>query len=61
MVGCAARILKVIKLAKDNFCVILQGVSRFACSSSTAGAVHLARGAPRARSDGDATSSSTRS
>jgi ATP-dependent Lon protease len=29
LVGCAARILKVIKLAKDNFSVILQGVSRF--------------------------------
>src|SRR5688500_3744558 len=28
-VGCAARILKVIKLAKDNFSVILQGVTRF--------------------------------
>ena len=28
-VGCAARILKVIKLAKDNYSVILQGVSRF--------------------------------
>ena len=28
MVGCAARILKVIKLAKDNFSVILQGISR---------------------------------
>ena len=28
-VGCAARILKVIKLAKDNFSVILQGVCRF--------------------------------
>src|SRR5437868_14812361 len=28
MVGCAARILKVIKLAKDNFSVILQVVSR---------------------------------
>jgi ATP-dependent Lon protease len=27
-VGCAARILKVIKLAKDNFSVILQGVQR---------------------------------
>ena len=27
-VGCAARILKVIKLAKDNFSVILQGMSR---------------------------------
>ena len=32
MVGCAARILKVIKLAKDNFSVILQGVSRFEVS-----------------------------
>ncbi len=29
LTGCAARILKVIKLAKDNFSVILQGVSRF--------------------------------
>lgn len=28
-VGCAARILKIIKLAKDNFSVILQGVTRF--------------------------------
>jgi ATP-dependent Lon protease len=28
-IGCAARILKVIKLAKDNFSVILQGVCRF--------------------------------
>lgn len=28
-VGCAARILKVIKLAKDNFSVILEGVTRF--------------------------------
>jgi ATP-dependent Lon protease len=28
-IGCAARILKVIKLAKDNFSVILQGVARF--------------------------------
>ena len=27
-VGCAARILKVIKLAKDNFSVILQGMAR---------------------------------
>src|ERR1700729_3993413 len=27
-VGCAARILKVIKLAKDNFSVILQGTRR---------------------------------
>ena len=32
MVGCAARILKVIKLA-DNFSVILQGVSRFEVST----------------------------
>ena len=31
-VGCAARILKVIKLAKDNFSVILQGVTRFEVS-----------------------------
>jgi len=28
-IGCAARILKVIKLAKDNFSVILEGVTRF--------------------------------
>ncbi|MDC0719634.1 endopeptidase La [Nannocystis bainbridge] len=28
VVGCAARILKVIKLAKDNYSVILQGVMR---------------------------------
>src|SRR6201991_4016031 len=33
MIGCAARILKVIKLAKDNFSVILQGVSRFEVSA----------------------------
>jgi ATP-dependent Lon protease len=32
-VGCAARILKVIKLAKDNFSVILQGVTRVTVSS----------------------------
>jgi ATP-dependent Lon protease len=32
-VGCAARILKVIKLAKDNFSVILQGVTRFEAQS----------------------------
>src|SRR5918994_4904673 len=32
-VGCAARILKVIKLAKDNFSVILQGVTRVKVSS----------------------------
>src|SRR6187431_2504598 len=35
MVGCAARILKVIKLAKDNFSVILQGVSRIKVSDYT--------------------------
>ena len=35
MVDCAARILKVIKLAKDNFSVILQGVSRFEVSQDT--------------------------
>jgi ATP-dependent Lon protease len=34
-VGCAARILKVIKLAKDNFSVILQGVSRIRISEYT--------------------------
>jgi ATP-dependent Lon protease len=34
LVGCAARILKVIKLAKDNFSVILQGVSRLRCHAS---------------------------
>jgi ATP-dependent Lon protease len=33
LTGCAARILKVIKLAKDNFSVILQGVSRFEVTS----------------------------
>ena len=33
LIGCAARILKVIKLAKDNFSVILQGVSRFEVAS----------------------------
>src|SRR3989440_953279 len=33
MVGCAARILKVIKLAKDNFSVILQGIARFEVST----------------------------
>src|SRR5574339_344476 len=32
-VRCAARILKVIKLAKDNFSVILQGVSRVSVQS----------------------------
>src|SRR5689334_24936500 len=34
-VGCAARILKVIKLANDNFSVILQGVSRIRVSEYT--------------------------
>ncbi len=32
-IGCAARILKVIKLAKDNFSVILQGISRIRVES----------------------------
>lgn len=32
-VGCAARVLKVIKLAKDNFSVILQGVVRFSAQT----------------------------
>lgn len=32
-VGCAARILKVIKLAKDNYSVILQGVMRIRIDS----------------------------
>lgn len=35
-VGCAARILKVIKLAKDNYSVILQGVSRLKLESFVA-------------------------
>src|SRR5439155_755209 len=34
-VGCAARILKVIKLAKDNFSVILQGISRIRIAEYT--------------------------
>src|SRR5277367_1519642 len=34
-VGCAARILKVIKLAKDNFSVILQGVARIKVQEDT--------------------------
>jgi ATP-dependent Lon protease len=35
-VGCAARILKVIKLAKDNYSVILQGVMRIRIEEITA-------------------------
>lgn len=35
-VGCAARILKVIKLAKDNYSVILQGVMRIHIEEYTA-------------------------
>jgi ATP-dependent Lon protease len=35
-VGCAARILKVIKLAKDNYSVILQGVMRIQVEEITA-------------------------
>jgi ATP-dependent Lon protease len=34
-IGCAARILKVIKLAKDNFSVILQGIARIRVSEFT--------------------------
>jgi len=34
-VGCAARILKVIKLAKDNYSVILQGVMRIRIEALT--------------------------
>jgi len=34
-VGCAARILKVIKLAKDNYSVILQGVMRIRVDALT--------------------------
>ncbi len=34
-VGCAARILKVIKLAKDNYSVILQGVMRIRVDAIT--------------------------
>ena len=62
MVGCAARILKVIKLAKDNFSVILQGVSRFeVIDVRRRRAVPRREGPQRPRSDGVATSSSTRS
>jgi ATP-dependent Lon protease len=54
MVGCAARILKVIKLAKDNFSVILQGVSRFEVSTFDGAEPFLAA---RVRSVPDPTSS----
>jgi ATP-dependent Lon protease len=54
MVGCAARILKVIKLAKDNFSVILQGVSRFEVSTFDGAEPFLAA---RVRSIPDPTSS----
>src|SRR5437868_15350774 len=54
MVGCAARILKVIKLAKDNFSVILQGVSRFEVATSDAAGPFFAAGV---RSIPDPTSS----
>ena len=54
MVGCAARILKVIKLAKDNFSVILQGVSRFEVSSFDGAEPFLAA---KVRSVPDTTSS----
>jgi ATP-dependent Lon protease len=51
MVGCAARILKVIKLAKDNFSVILQGVSRSRCRRSTAPSRSSRRRSAAFRSD----------
>jgi ATP-dependent Lon protease len=35
-IGCASRILKVIKLAKDNYSVILQGVTRIKIEAITA-------------------------
>jgi ATP-dependent Lon protease len=54
MVGCAARILKVIKLAKDNFSVILQGVSRFEVATFDGAEPFLAA---RVRSIPDPTSS----
>jgi ATP-dependent Lon protease len=54
MVGCAARILKVIKLAKDNFSVILQGVSRFEVSTFDGAEPFLAA---KVRSVPDSTSS----
>src|SRR6186713_3024361 len=54
MVGCAARILKVIKLAKDNFSVILQGVSRFEVSTFDGAEPFLAA---KVRSVPDATAS----
>ncbi|HEX2687261.1 MAG TPA: endopeptidase La [Kofleriaceae bacterium] len=54
MIGCAARILKVIKLAKDNFSVILQGVSRFEVSTFDGAEPFLAA---KVRSVPDSTSS----
>ena len=60
-VGCAARILKVIKLAKDNFSVILQGVSRIRLlETARAGALHDRPGSGAARSRPARRSSSTR-
>ena len=60
-VGCAARILKVIKLAKDNFSVILQGVSRIRDRRvPAAGAVHHRARRSRSRTRPARTSSSTR-
>ena len=53
-IGCAARILKVIKLAKDNFSVILQGVSRFEVAAFDGAEPFLAA---RVRSVPDPTSS----
>ena len=61
MVGCAARILKVIKLAKDNFSVILQGVSRIeVLDVRRQRAVHDRAGAARCPIRRRPTSSSTR-
>ena len=61
MVGCAARILKVIKLAKDNFSVILQGVSRIRMLDvGGAGPVHDGAGAGAPGFALHRTSSSTR-
>ena len=63
MVGCAARILKVIKLAKDNFSrhppgrLALRGARRSTAPSRSSSA----KVRSVARSDVDATSSSTRS
>ena len=62
MVGCAARVLKVLKLAKDNYSLILQGVSRIEVSTFDGSrAVPQGEGAQRPGSDVDATSRPKRS